>query len=193
MLFALISPSAWTFARELTSLTDQNVNERIIDRFIQAHSKHFSNALGYKKALSKVELKWMDGDSTDPKSSSPDYLMQRKDGYFDILDLKTSMLKYNSLTRGGKSRCRFNAYVSELIAQLIGYERYFKRDKNSKWVYDTHGIKIQNPRLIGIVGNYDNFIREDVDLALEQYKDNITILSYADLTNLLRNQIPTSN
>ena len=45
---------------------------------------------------------------------------------------------------------------------------------------------IDNPKLYGIVGNYDNFKREDVNLALGQYKDNIILISYNDLIDLLR-------
>ena len=178
--------SSESFARELASLSDQNVSEPIIDKFIQTHAHLFAKALGYRRALSQLELQWIDRKADDPKISKPDYLLEREDGFFDILDLKKALLKYKSITTGKKARIRFNAYVSELAAQLIGYKRYFYSSKNRKWANDKYGISVSDPQLIGIVGNYDSFQRENVDLALEQYKDSITIFSYHELINLLR-------
>lgn len=177
-----------TFSKELLSLTDQGVKELILDKFLQKHIKFFVEALGYKDGLSQKSLKWIEKiHADDPDESIPDYLMLREDGYYDILDLKTSALKYESLVVGGKKRTRFNAYVSDLIAQLVVYERYFEGDLNSQWAKEEYGIEVSNPRLVGIVGNYDNFEKEEISLALRQYKDNIIILSYNDLINLLRN------
>ncbi len=178
------------FARDLLSLTNQTINERVIDRFIQKHLNHFTKSLRYEKGLSQVDLKILEGDFGNKKSLKPDYLMLRSDGFYDIIDIKTSALKKNSITIGDTSRIRFNFYVSELISQLVNYERYFKSEKNRNWALENYNIKISNPKLIGIVGNYQNFDRYNVDLALEQYKDNIILLSYFDLVNLLRkNQI----
>ena len=183
------SYSSEKFARDLLSLTNQPINEPIIDGFIQKHLKFFTKGLGYQRGLSQTELKILEGDFGDKKSLKPDYLMLRNDGFYDILDLKTSALKKKSITIGDTSRMRFNAYVSEMISQLVGYERYFKLEKNYKWVLKKYDIKIKNPKLIGIVGSFQNFDRYQVDLALEQYKDNIAILSYSDLINLLRKNI----
>lgn len=183
------SYSSEKFARDLLSLTNQPIREPIIDRFIQKHSNFFTKGLGYQRGLSQIELKIIEGDFGDKKSLKPDYLMLRNDGFYDILDLKTSALKKKSISIGDTSRMRFNAYVSEMISQLVGYERYFKLEKNYKWVLENYDIKIKNPKLIGIVGSFQNFDRYQVDLALEQYKDNIAILSYSDLINLLRKNI----
>jgi len=76
--------------------------------------------------------------------------------------------------------------VSDLIGQLDTYKRYFEQEKNKEWALKKYGVKIKNPRLIGIVGNYDNFLQDEVDLVLRQYKDDIVIISYSDLINLLR-------
>ena len=178
--------SSESFVRQLASLSDQNITEPIIDRFIQAHGDQFASALGYRRALSKVRLQWIDREPNDPPASIPDYLMEREDGCFDILDLKKAALKYRSVTVGKRARLRFNSYVSDLIAQLNGYERYFKSEVNREWAFNKFGVRVKNPRLVGVVGNYDCFIREDVDLVLEQYKDNIVVISYQDVINLLR-------
>ena len=178
--------SSESFARQLASLSDQNITEPVIDKFVQAHADQFASALGYRRALSQIELQWVDREPGDPEVSKPDYLMERGDGHFDILDLKKAALKYKSVTVGKKARIRFNSYVSELIAQLNGYERYFNSEANREWAINQYRVRVKKPLLIGVVGNYDNFIRENVDLALEQYKDNIAVLSYQDVTDLLR-------
>jgi hypothetical protein len=173
------------FARQLASLSDQDIDEPVIDRFIQAHANQFAGALGCKRALSQVELQWIEREPDDPKVSKPDYLLEREDGYFDILDLKRAALRYK-LTVGKKARLRFSSYVGELIAQLKGYERFFRSAANRKWAMDNYGVKVRSPRLIGVVGNYDSFVRENIDLALEQYKDSVVILSYQEIVHLLR-------
>jgi hypothetical protein len=184
---------AETFAQELASLADQNIKEPLVDKFIQTHSSLFARALGHERVLSQIKLQWIERRPEDPEFSTPDYLMERKDGSFDILDLKRALLpsKYKSITIGKRARIRFNSYVSELCAQLQGYERYFHSQVNRQWAHDQHGITLEEPRLYGIVGNYDNFDREDVDLALQQYKDRIVILSYQDVIELLRSRSRT--
>ena len=175
------------FVRQLLSLTDQNVQESTLDSFIQDHIKEFCKALEYKDALSQPRLKWIEKDfDDDPDTITPDYLMQRYDGFYDILDLKTAALHEKSLTTGSRARFKFKDYVQKSIAQLTGYERYFKNHKNHHWIKKKLGVQVNNPRLIGIVGNYDNLKESDKKLALSQYKSNIIILSYADLINLLR-------
>ncbi len=174
------------FARDLLSLTSQPVNENIIDKFIQHHMKLFTQGLKYQKGLNHVELKILEGNFGDKESLKPDFLMLRNDGYYDIIDLKTSALKYKSITVGNPSRMRFNSYVNELISQLVGYERYFKLKKNRRWALKELNIKVRNPILIGIVGSFQNFDDSNVELALEQFKDNIAIFSYTDLIDLIK-------
>jgi len=182
------SSTTETFARELCSLTSQQVNEPIIDRFINTNKSYFAEALGYNEALSKPRLQIINKKGWDKDYLEPDYLMKNENGTYDILDLKKALLTQKSITIGGKSRCRFNAYVNELIAQLNGYKNYFADEQNRKWALENKGIKINNPRLIGIVGDHNNFDKYKVEMALEQYKDSIVIISYEELINLLMKQ-----
>jgi hypothetical protein len=178
------------FADQLFSLSMQKVKEVVIDNFIQEHADYFAKALGYKKALSQKRLKWIEKSEKDPDESIPDFLMEREDGYYDILDIKKGAIKYNSITQSKKSgkngriRVRFIDYASELVAQLKDYERYFLSKDNSEHAYKEHGIKIKNLKLIGIIGNYNNFNRSDVDLSLD--KENVIFVSYNEIRNLLK-------
>jgi hypothetical protein len=174
-----------TFAAQLLSLAHQDVNEPVLDSFIAAHAEHFAQALGYKQAVSQVTLEIKDGNF-DGLSLRPDYLMLREDGKYDIVDLKRALTQ--AVVIGSKSRLRFSHYVYSLVAQLDGYRRYFATPENAKWAYNTLGISLADAvRLVGIVGNHNNFTREDVDTALCLHREDITIISYSELVSLLRN------
>lgn len=173
------------FAEQLLSLADQDVHELVIDRFIRQHADCFAKALGYGRALAQVKLKWVRRTEGDPKESTPDYLMQRDDGYFDILDLKRGLL-LRPVVKGKPGRLRFTDYVSELIAQLNGYRRYFATERNREWALRKRAVRVSNPRLIGIVGNYDTFERDRVERVCQRYQDHIVLLSYSDVVDLLR-------
>lgn len=173
-------------ARQLISLSEQKISEKLIDNFLEEQRDTFASALGYEKAYPKCRFKWVQRENNDPCVSIPDYLMKRKDGSFDILDLKKGFIG-RKLTKGKPARLRFIDCVTELIAQLVMYQRYFNFEKNRKFARETYGIKTDNTiKLIGIVGNYYEFESDEVNKALTQYKDNITLIGYADLANYIR-------
>lgn len=174
-----------SFALSLLSLTQQSVNESIIDRFIQKNKSYFSKTLGYKDAISQPRLQIINSTGLSGEYLQPDYLMLREDGGYDILDLKKALIP--SVTIGRQSRLRFSAYVTELIGQLEGYKRYFSLKENQAWAKKELGVNVSHDlRLLGIVGNHNNFLRQQVDLALTANKEHITILSYSEIINLLR-------
>lgn len=175
------------FAMQLLSLTQQNIDEGIIDTFIQGNASFFASALGYKKALSQKKLKVINKEGLDKEFLQPDYLMLRDDGNYDILDLKKALIKSRSITVGEQSRIRFSAYATELIGQLEGYKRYFSNQENREWAKRNLGITIgEKLNLLGVVGNHNNFERDQVDMASKVYRENIIILSYSEIIDLLR-------
>ncbi len=174
-----------SFAVQLLSLTQQDVQEPVVDAFIQENADFFARALGYRSAISQRRLEIVNRTGLEGDYLKPDYLMQREDGGYDILDLKKALIP--SVTVGRRTRLRYSAYVTELIAQLGGYRRYFAAQENRTWVEENLGITVrEDSRLIGIVGNHNNFNREQVDLAHEPYRDDIAILSYSEVIDLLR-------
>lgn len=180
-------------ANQLYGLSNQHINERVLDKFIQNHKKHFIDIFNCHDLLDQRQytLKWIKRNDGDPSESKPDYLIKNKDGYCDILDIKTgavganSIVKFKKMSGGGKTRMRFIDYVDELLAQLDDYKKYFNYKENREWAEQKYGIKVNNPRLIGIVGNYNNFENKDVSKILERYKNEIYLISYHDLANLL--------
>ncbi|WP_281309444.1 hypothetical protein [Flavobacterium flavigenum] len=176
-----------TLSKSLFSLSEQNISERIIDKFISDHVEQFATSMGYKRALPQIKLKWKDKNDKDPSESIPDYIVESKDGYYHIIDLKKGFLG-KDLVKGKIGRKRFIDYVCELIAQLKNYERYFDKQANRDYAKSKYGIEVNNNiKLIGIVGNYYEYNEEEVAQVLDQYDEKISIISYFDLASLINN------
>ena len=171
---------------ELKTLAYLKVHETTIDRFLQLNSIFFAKSLGYKSAKSNVnlELKVHKNEFDKNMKLIPDFMLEKSDGYYDILDLKIGLLSFN-FALGNWSNARFSSYGQKLLGQLKGYERYFSFKENAEWVYKKYGIKIREPKLIGIAGNHNNFNHEVVRLALENHSNDFVLYSYNDLSELM--------
>jgi len=193
------SDSNTYFSSQLISLSNQIIREPSIDKYIAEHKLVFANALGYKDAL-KTSFKWIKRLKDEPHESNPDFILVKKDHTFDILDLKTGAIKYKSLTKGKKLRkgltirIRFVDYVNELISQLEEYKSYFKHEKNISFIKNKYNLDVDldNMKLIGIIGNQNNFDTSQVASALRPYKNYIKIISYYDLANMILKHNPYS-
>jgi hypothetical protein len=119
----------------------------------------------------------------DEAAINPDLMIERDDGYYDIYDLKTAALDKFSLTKGTRARRRFIDYVNEGIAQLANYEEYFTFPANREVAWQKYRIKVEDPNLVLVVGNFDNVNRVEIDEASRGYR-NITIIDYDSLMQL---------
>jgi hypothetical protein len=190
------SKSSIYFANQLISMSNQIIREPSIDRFIFEHKSFFANGLGYRD-IQKITFKWIERNNEEPCESKPDFILIKENNTFDILDVKTGAIKHQSLVKGkklknSKVRIRFVDYVSELISQLDEYKNCFKYAKNQQFIKEHYklDLDLSNMKLIGIVGNQNNFDSNKIASALSPYKDNIKIISYFDLANMiLKNSI----
>jgi hypothetical protein len=178
------------FANQLISMSNQIIKELLIDKFIEEHKSILANSWGYKDVL-KVTFKWIERDKSEPFESRPDFILVKEDSTFDILDLKTGAIQFRSLIKKKKLknstqiRIRFIDYVNELISQLEEYKNCFKYIKNIQHI-KNYGLDVDlsNMKLIGVVGNQNNFDSIEVNSALSPFKDYIKIISYFDLANM---------
>lgn len=178
-------PTAAEFARQLAGLLSVPITETAIDKFIQTNSRYFTRALGYQSCIPQCELHRQSRRLPGQVSFlQPDYLMKREDGYYDIVDLKRALLK-TPIIVGPVDRKRFGEYVNNLFAQLATYEDYFNNLQNAEWAEMNYGVRLSSARLIGIVGNYQSFEREEVNCALSMFDPKIALFSYNELVNLL--------
>jgi len=163
-----------------------NAHETTIGSYLEAHDDLTCKALNTQRAVYEKTLEWqecMPNEQELPKPINPDIFVRREDGYYDIFDLKTAALTKKKITAGERERRRFIAYVQDGIAQLANYEEYFKYPKNRAYAMKKHSIDVKNPRLVLIVGSWENCDLQKVKQALRS-SPNVDIIDYDTFCHL---------
>ncbi|NHH87057.1 DUF4263 domain-containing protein [Cobetia sp. MB87] len=158
-----------------------SLHETTIGEFLKLHPKIIEDAFKATKFIYEPYLEWKEHDGTcEDTAINPDLLLEREDGNYDIYDLKTALLTKKSLTKAGRSRRRFIDYVEEGVAQLANYREYFSYSLNVKHAYEKYGIKVSLPKLVLVVGSWENAPIEEVKQARRRYPD-VEIIDYDTL------------
>lgn len=152
------------------------IHETTIGDYLNENKDIILNTLGHTSSIYEPTLNWIEKtpDNTD-KSINPDFLLQRKDGFYDICDLKKGLVNKQNLTKGERRRRRFIDAVNEGIAQLDNYAEYFTFEENAKHAEEKYGVITNNPVKILIVGNMENTNDEEVKQALRGRPDLLVI------------------
>ncbi|MCO1334426.1 hypothetical protein MO867_08740 [Microbulbifer sp. OS29] len=140
--------------------------ETAIGEYLNKHPQIVKDGLRCESFLYEKELEWAEGNS-DPseKSIIPDLFLKRKnEDLYDICDLKLPRLD-KKLTKGKHKRRRFYDYVYEGVCQLANYEDYFNFEKNKSHALEKHNIQVSEPKLYLIVGNHENYKRDEIEEA----------------------------
>lgn len=160
------------------------VHETTIGEFVKLHPDFVCKALGCEDFLYEKSFKWIESKYEMAEDSiNPDLLLKRCDGKFDICDLKTVAAAYESITSRKSSRRKFIEYVYDGVAQLNTYKQYFQIPANAKHALDVHGVEVSDPRLILVVGSWENAIPDEVAQASELHPE-ITFIDYDTLCQL---------
>ncbi|EIG9086430.1 DUF4263 domain-containing protein [Serratia marcescens] len=169
----------------------QEIHETTIGDYLNENSGIILNTLGHTRSIYEPTLDWIEktSDNTD-NSINPDFLLQRKDGFYDICDLKKGLVNKKSLTKDERRRRRFIDAVNEGIAQLDNYAEYFTFAQNAKHAEEKYGVTTNNPLKILIIGNMENTrdgevkqaLRGRPDLLVIDY-DSIISMFLANITN----------
>jgi hypothetical protein len=161
------------------------LRETRIGEFLRKHPSFICRALECKGYFYNKEFEWIEGNpNPEEKYIQPDLLLKREDGNYDICDLKTAITCKKRITKGQHRRRRFIDYVEEGIAQLANYEEYFSFKKNADWAWSKYKVRVDNPRLILVVGNYENAPRAEIEEAIRKLKPNYQIIDYDTLNAL---------
>jgi hypothetical protein len=163
------------------------LRETTIGDFLEKNPDFLRRAfrtLSCRDVLYQKELKWIEGNPYPEKSIKPDLLFERNDGCFDIGDLKTPLLDKGKITKSDHRRRRFTDDVNEGVAQLANYREYFSFQKNRAYAESKYGIKVSEPKLILIVGSYENVIQNEVNEASRTLPLNCMVIDY-DTLNLM--------
>jgi hypothetical protein len=77
------------------------IRETTIGEFLKANPEIIMKAFGCKNFEYEPEMEWIEGNEKYPeeKSINPDLMIEREDGFFDIVDLKTVIDKSKSITK----------------------------------------------------------------------------------------------
>jgi len=184
--FGLVTDSSLipgSLARQIHSLADQPVKEKLLDRLLRENTDIFARALGRRSAKFQVHLEWQNKTPGMPTLSIPDFMLERDDGYFDILDVKKGLRK-SKLTKNCPARPGFKSDVNDLISQLETYAEYFDSVENCIWAEKNYGIRIKNIKIIGVIGNYDS-IDLDILERLKKRSPNLQLIDYNSLANMI--------
>jgi hypothetical protein len=163
------------------------VKELTIGEFLNKHPDFIKKVFSCKSFLYQPKLDWIEGNPDESeKAIIPDLMLERDDGYFDICDLKLPKLERESITQGERRRRRFIQDVEEGFSQLANYQDYFNFEKNREFAWSKYKIKISNPRLTLVLGNYDNANREKIQEASRKYQGTpYNIIDYDTLNSFL--------
>lgn len=173
-----------TYSQFLNVYSFDNLRETTIGEFLKNNDEIINGAFKSKSFLYEPELKWIEGNPDENEVSiNPDFFIESQEGNWDILDLKLPYWLKSKLTKGPRKRRSFLQIVDEGLAQLANYEDYFNYEKNRKFALEKFGILIKKPRLILVIGNYNNYDKIEIDEASRKLKDNIMIIDY-DTLNL---------
>ena len=172
-------------AAQLQSMFLQpDLKETTLGQFLNTHKAILLRAFAAKDLIYEPYLIWQVPQPQGSEGAiNPDFLLQRSDDYWDVMDLKTAALKRSDLTRGPRRRRRFVDYVNEGIAQLAHYREYLSIPENRQHAKDNYGVQFHEARFSLVVGNYENADPSRLEEASRQVRD-IAIIDYDTLVQL---------
>lgn len=155
------------------------LHETTIGKFLELHPNVVREAFKSSSVLYETSLTWEEHDgSCDDVAIRPDLLVQRDDGFYDIYDLKTALMDRPRITKAARKRRRFIDYVEEGIAQLANYREYFSYPKNAALAMEKYGVKVSDPKLVLVVGSWENVDPTEVEQACRKYGGLIKVVDY---------------
>lgn len=161
------------------------LHETTIGEFIYSHPEIIKKAFKTSHFEYEPYLEWVEHDgSVQDKAINPDLMVKRDDGFYDIYDLKTAALWKMNILKGERKRRRFIDYVEKGVAQLANYREYFEYPKNRDLAKSKYGIEVQDPKLVLVVGNWENTDLKEIDEACRRYRD-VNIIDYDTFAHLI--------
>ncbi|PXM45281.1 hypothetical protein DMT39_08215 [Klebsiella variicola] len=168
----------------LNMVLNEHINETWIGDYLNENKHILLKALGYEDVIYEPLFEWVEkSDDNDDVAINPDAMLLRKDGYYDICDLKKGLPHKVKITRGERKRRKFISDIYDGIAQLNNYEEYFSYEGNKIEAMRKYGVSVSEPMKILVVGNLENTDRLEVEQALRGMK-NMSLVDYDSLINL---------
>ncbi|UOR10637.1 Shedu anti-phage system protein SduA domain-containing protein [Halobacillus amylolyticus] len=165
------------------------LRETTIGDFLNENPSFLKTALTCEGFLYEKEFEWKKGNP-DPseKFINPDFMVKRSDGFYDICDLKTPKLDKEKLTTRTHKRRGFVTYIDEGTSQLANYKEYFEFDLNKEYAQQIYDVRVKEPSLYLIVGNYENLDAEELREASRKLSKDFKIIDFDTLNSLFLNK-----
>jgi hypothetical protein len=113
-------------------------------------------------------------------------------GTWSIVDFKLPLLDKPGLTKGPRRRRRFVDAVGEGISQLANYAEYFSTPGNRNAAAEQFGESFENPDLVLVVGNFENYDLAEVEEAKRTYRP-VEVIDYDSLVRLFVGAVPNAS
>ncbi|MDH0132823.1 hypothetical protein N7381_06170 [Pseudomonas asiatica] len=156
-----------------------SLHETTIGEFLKLHPGVVERAFKSSRVLYEPYLTWEEHDGTcEDVAINPDLLVRREDGFYDIYDLKTALVDRARITKAQRKRRRFIDYVEEGISQLANYEEYFTYPKNAALALEKYDVVVKEPRLVLVVGSWENVDATEVEQACRKYGGRVQVVDY---------------
>lgn len=163
-------------------------SEKLWQEFFESNP-HWLYIIGdYENHSPQLEMR-MNLCSTDEFSNMhnliPDFFIKRTDlKLWDIVEIKPPTQR---VVVGKESRRRWSSQICEAIAQVKQYTSWFNDKTNINWFQNKHGIYIQNPCPIVVIGRDFEFQSEHEKQRL-QLETNVKIVTYDDLRRIAKHR-----
>jgi len=171
----------------LESLLDDGIN---IESYYQEYFENnpiVFNVLGYSNYFpftknSEMELPRDEYSNLKPE---PDFVVQRKDGLFEIFEIKTPCSK-KMLIDSNKYRERFTAEIISYISQVCTYADYFIYPGNRQAILEKFNLSIQEIVDVKIIiGRAEVADTEKIHKLCRKQTNKIDIITYDDILKIL--------
>lgn len=136
--------------------------------------------LGYSQFYPKLRFPLPDGGWLEP-----DFLLERTEGLFEILDLETPQEKL--IVDRRKHRKKFRSKIEDYISQVEDYAEYFDDRENRERVKEIYSLDIQKrPEVIIIAGTDRNVNKKLLHHLLGRRIHRPHIFTYDDILSSLQ-------
>jgi hypothetical protein len=160
------------------------LRETTLGTYLDEHAEILTKAFDATEIISEPFLSWAHPPpESDEAAINPDLLVRRRDGFWDVYDLKLPLLEKTTITQGKKSRRRFISTIEDGLAQIAHYRDFLSIPENRELAREKYGIEFDNPHFGLIAGNAENYNSEEVREALRRFPD-FTLTDYDSLSQL---------
>lgn len=167
---------------ELVSLPD--TSEPTITSFLEQNPEILQLAFSVHQLNPQITLEWQYG--AGKPNLKPDFMIQRMDGYCDILDFKLPHLKTAPIV-GTATRQHPSNEIDTAIAQLNEYELWCSQEINQKWLKNTKNINIHDPVKYLVIGHSSDF--SALDRQRLRSTRNTFVFTYDEFIEMARYQL----